>query len=251
MEEILASIRRIISEDEASAGGMAVGGASAPAIGADDVLILKDRAPAEMAPAPLPPPAAAPEAAPAASPEIEPVSEFAQFQPLPVEPPLAAPSAAHAEPDAESDAAQSFHIEPAAPPPPAPVFEAAPPPAPVEAAPPRVEPPPPVAASAPLVPPPPVSENWVVKTPEDEHPVVAQETALSAAAAFQKLSMVVDSAHVAPINMAVSTGGPTLEDITRELLRPVLKAWLDENLAGIVRERVDEEVERISRGRVR
>ncbi|MGH6992095.1 MAG: DUF2497 domain-containing protein [Caulobacteraceae bacterium] len=35
------------------------------------------------------------------------------------------------------------------------------------------------------------------------------------------------------------------------MLRPMLKAWLDENLGAIVQQRVDEEVERIARGRVR
>ena len=44
--------------------------------------------------------------------------------------------------------------------------------------------------------------------------------------------------------------GRTLEDVVRELLRPLLKAWLDENLPSIVQATVAEEVERISRRRV-
>mgnify|MGYP001285338901 FL=1 len=43
----------------------------------------------------------------------------------------------------------------------------------------------------------------------------------------------------------------TLEDVVRELLRPLLKQWLDDNLPGIVETAVREEVERIARGRVR
>lgn len=39
----------------------------------------------------------------------------------------------------------------------------------------------------------------------------------------------------------------TLEDVTRDLLRPLLQAWLDENLPGIVEEQVRQEVERIAR----
>ena len=45
--------------------------------------------------------------------------------------------------------------------------------------------------------------------------------------------------------------GRTLEDVVRELLRPMLKEWLDENLPTIVQATVDQEVERIARGRVR
>ena len=40
--------------------------------------------------------------------------------------------------------------------------------------------------------------------------------------------------------------GVTLDDVVRELLRPLLKAWLDEHLSGIVEARVQSEVERIS-----
>jgi cell pole-organizing protein PopZ len=54
-----------------------------------------------------------------------------------------------------------------------------------------------------------------------------------------------------PPPVAVSASGPTLEDLTRDLLKPMIKAWLEDNLDAIVRERVDAEIERISRGRVR
>ena len=43
--------------------------------------------------------------------------------------------------------------------------------------------------------------------------------------------------------------GRTLEDVVRELLRPLLKDWLDANLPGIVETAVQAEVERISRRR--
>ncbi len=39
----------------------------------------------------------------------------------------------------------------------------------------------------------------------------------------------------------------TLEDVTRDLLRPLLQAWLDENLPAIVENQVRQEVERIAR----
>jgi len=41
--------------------------------------------------------------------------------------------------------------------------------------------------------------------------------------------------------------GRTLEDVVRELLRPLLKEWLDRNLPISVQEKVNEEVERLAR----
>lgn len=43
--------------------------------------------------------------------------------------------------------------------------------------------------------------------------------------------------------------GRTLEDVVRELLKPLLKEWLDTNLPRIVEAKVEEEVHRIARGR--
>lgn len=41
--------------------------------------------------------------------------------------------------------------------------------------------------------------------------------------------------------------GQTVEGVVRELLKPMLKDWLDQNLAGIVEARVEAELERIAR----
>jgi cell pole-organizing protein PopZ len=40
----------------------------------------------------------------------------------------------------------------------------------------------------------------------------------------------------------------TLEDLVREMLRPMLKVWLDDNLPGMVERLVRAEIERVSRG---
>lgn len=40
----------------------------------------------------------------------------------------------------------------------------------------------------------------------------------------------------------------TLEDLMKDLLRPILKSWLDENLPSLVERLVQAEIERISRG---
>ena len=42
---------------------------------------------------------------------------------------------------------------------------------------------------------------------------------------------------------------PTLEDVVRATLRPVLKSWLDENLTRLVEQMVRAEIERVARGR--
>jgi len=43
------------------------------------------------------------------------------------------------------------------------------------------------------------------------------------------------------------TSGQTVEGVVRELLKPMLKEWLDQNLAAIVEARVEAELERIAR----
>ena len=45
--------------------------------------------------------------------------------------------------------------------------------------------------------------------------------------------------------MQVRSGGPTIEDIVREELRPMLKAWLDTNLPPLVERLVRAEIERV------
>jgi cell pole-organizing protein PopZ len=42
----------------------------------------------------------------------------------------------------------------------------------------------------------------------------------------------------------------TLDAVVRELLRPLLKDWLDEHLPTIVEEKVQAEVDRVARRRV-
>jgi len=41
----------------------------------------------------------------------------------------------------------------------------------------------------------------------------------------------------------------TLEDVVAEMLQPMLKSWLDDNLPSVVERMVKEEIERVSRGR--
>jgi len=46
---------------------------------------------------------------------------------------------------------------------------------------------------------------------------------------------------------ALPAHGRTVEDLVKEILRPMLKTWLDENLPRIVERLVRQEIERISR----
>ncbi|WP_304164509.1 DUF2497 domain-containing protein [Phenylobacterium aquaticum] len=71
--------------------------------------------------------------------------------------------------------------------------------------------------------------------------LVGDPAASAAAAAFGALSS----------GILMPAEGRTLEDVVRELLRPLLKQWLDDNLPRIVESTVQAEVERIARGRVR
>ena len=68
--------------------------------------------------------------------------------------------------------------------------------------------------------------------------LVSAPAAAAAAAAFGRLNG----------SMMMPAQGRTLEDVVRELLRPLLQNWLDENLPGIVQRAVDAEVSRIARG---
>ena len=173
MEEILASIRRIISEDDAP-----------PA-----------EAEAEAEPAAL---AAVP--APEPEPEPEPV----------VEPEPAHEDVLELTQRVETPAETVGDLDVYAKPEPEPVSE-------------------------------PTPELVAVAAGDDDEELVGESTAFAAASAFGNLTA----------QIPLPALGRTLEDLTRELLRPLLKAWLDENLPRIVEAKVAEEVERISRTRVR
>jgi hypothetical protein len=185
MDDILASIRKIISDDEARAqvsGGATASAAANASTGArqDDVLLLTDLVdePPEMPPATEPTPLPQ---------RIDPVS--ASEMPQPTMPP----------------------IEPIAP---APVIT------PVEAP---------------------------VKQPTDT--LVEPGAAGVAASAFERLSQAVQESVPAPAAQepGPAVGGRNLEDIVKEMLRPMLKEWLDKNLPPMVERYVEREIVRLTR----
>jgi uncharacterized protein len=68
--------------------------------------------------------------------------------------------------------------------------------------------------------------------------MLSPEAAAGAEAAFS---------HLADTLISRAAGERSIEDITRELLRPMLKQWLDENLPALVERLVREEIERVAR----
>jgi cell pole-organizing protein PopZ len=177
MEEILASIRRIISEDDAP--------------------------PAEAQAAPEPVFAPAP-----VEPEDEDVLELTDA----IE--ASAPLETHGDLDV---------YEPAAP---EPAWTPEPEPAPVFSA--------PVPEPAPYVPPPSYS------APGEDDDLIGAAAASATASAFGRLEAA----------LSMPAPGRSLDDVVRELLKPLLKQWLDENLPRIAEAKVAEAVEKLQRGRV-
>jgi hypothetical protein len=185
MEEILASIRRIIADDEKPAE---------PEVEAPPVALVPE-----------------PEAEP--EPELEAEAEAAEDDVLDlgaeaerVEDEAAAPVAA-----ASDDIA---FAEPAAEP------EPQPEPAPVE--PPQSYAPPPQSRPEPAM---------------DMSALISDQTGAAVQNAFSTLA-----------NTVLSKNARTLEDLVKDMLKPMLKTWLDDNLPGMVERLVRQEIERVARG---
>jgi cell pole-organizing protein PopZ len=75
----------------------------------------------------------------------------------------------------------------------------------------------------------------------NDEQLVADVTSLAAAAAFARLAATPRGPRAPPL-----LGDRPLEDVVRELLRPLLQTWLDENLPSIVERLVQAEIARIS-----
>jgi uncharacterized protein len=59
----------------------------------------------------------------------------------------------------------------------------------------------------------------------------------------------VDSAFNSLANTVLGNNARTIEDLIKEMLRPMLKTWLDDNLPNLVERLVRAEIERVARGR--
>lgn len=85
-----------------------------------------------------------------------------------------------------------------------------------------------------------IKKSTAAMSDDTTEEILAETTATVASKAFQSLSQ----------SVRISRGeGRTLEDIVIDLLKPMVKEWLDANLPQIVEEKVEEEVQRVARRR--
>lgn len=73
---------------------------------------------------------------------------------------------------------------------------------------------------------------------EEDELLISEAAGASVHAAFGALSHTILTANA-----------KTLDDLVKDMLRPMLRAWLDENLPAVVERLVRAEIERVSRGR--
>ncbi len=78
----------------------------------------------------------------------------------------------------------------------------------------------------------------VEPAPADEEPLMSEETEDEIAVSFKSLS-----------ESMAAYGREVAERMAREMLRPMLKAWIDENLPAMVERLVRAEIERVTRRR--
>jgi cell pole-organizing protein PopZ len=233
MEEILASIRRIIADDEAKpevAEKPAAQAAAAPAKPAAMTDIPPSKIPAAQAAAtkapakPAPPP---PPPAPEVSNNQDDIDALlAGLDDVPAEPEIPPPAPAP-EPEPEVFELTDEMAVPDAPQAP---FS-------------KIEPEDDLvfaenvakaAVRKPMFEPPPLVES---PAPPSQ-PILSRSTVSAVESAFNSLAHTV-----------LSNNARTLEDLVKEMLRPMLKSWLDDNLPGLVERIVKAEIERVSRGR--
>jgi len=204
MEEILASIRRIIADDDAAKPAKpepAKPAAAAP--------------PPKRAPKPAPP-----EPAAMSQDDIDAMlSNFDQPPPAPPPPPTAPPA-----PEPEADVLDLTEAM-ATPEPEPPPFRTI-----------GTEPDVMFAEPAPEPEPPPPPRPAPVAVPPPDR-IVSDATRAAVDAAFNSLAQTV-----------LVQNARTLEDLVKEMLRPMLKSWLDDNLPTLVERLVRAEIERVSRG---
>jgi cell pole-organizing protein PopZ len=94
-------------------------------------------------------------------------------------------------------------------------------------------PPPMMVAATPPSPPVVVPEPQ----PEPRSELLSAATSASIAGAFSSLS-----------NTLLTGNARTLEDLVKDMMKPMLKTWLDDNLPSIVERLVKAEIERVARG---
>src|SRR5579864_9737463 len=245
MEEILASIRRIIADDEAKPAAAEKAPANPPAPAPAKPAAAPPAA-REAAPAPASPPSAPPKAAPPPPKAAPPPPKAA---PPPPKPAMPAPAASNSQDDIDAllngldEATTAEEIRPA--PPPEEEEEvleltdemALPDPKP-QAAFKKMELPDDLEFTEAAAVRAPAARAFDPSPPAEQAPILSRSTVSAVESAFNSLAHTV-----------LSNNARTLEDLVKEMLRPMLKSWLDDNLPGLVERIVKAEIERVSRGR--
>ena len=94
-----------------------------------------------------------------------------------------------------------------------------------------------------------VEEPRVAEEPRRQQAAPPQPAMLDRTLMSSHTSAAVDSAFQALAQTVLVQNARTLEDLVKEMLRPLLKSWLDDNLPGMVERIVKAEIERVARGR--
>src|SRR6267378_454151 len=244
MEEILASIRRIIADDEARPAG------AEKAPGPTAAKLEKPAAVAPAVKAPVMtniPPSAIPAAHAAAAKAPPPPAKPAPPPAAP--PPAAAAPVSNSQDDIDAmlagldEATSEAEIRPA--PPEVEVFEltdemAVPEPQPSFK---KVEPQDDLEFTEMA------AAKAMHRRPAFEPPPFEREAPAPQQILSRSTVSAVESAFNSLANTVLSNNARTLEDLVKEMLRPMLKSWLDDNLPGLVERIVKAEIERVSRGR--
>ena len=245
MEEILASIRRIIADDEAKPAGAEK--APSPTVAPK---LEKPAAPAPAVKAPVMnniPPSAIP-AAQAAAAKAPPPAKPAPPPAAP--PPAAAAPVSNSQDDIDAmlagldEATSEAEIRPAAPE--VEVFELTDEMAVPEAPQPsfhKVDPQDDLEFTETA------AARAVHRRPAFEPPPFESSASPAQQILSRSTVSAVESAFNSLANTVLSNNARTLEDLVKEMLRPMLKSWLDDNLPGLVERIVKAEIERVSRGR--
>jgi hypothetical protein len=218
MEEILASIRRIIADDDAGKAA---------------------KTPEQAAPNPSqpPPPRSAPPPAANNQDDIDAMLADLDAQPK-VAPAPAPPNPAPAKPAAAPPPVDVLDLTeamaaPTPAPGPAPTFRT------IDAASDVVFTDRPIDAPA----------EPAARTVEEARRQFTQNAGPDRALISNTTMAAVDNAFNSLAHTVLGNNARTLEDLVKEMLRPMLKGWLDDNLPGLVDRIVRAEIERVSRGR--
>ncbi|MCA1453989.1 DUF2497 domain-containing protein [Bradyrhizobium sp. BRP22] len=249
MEEILASIRRIIADDEAKPASADKPANERPANDKPASVAAPEKPAVAATPAPKPVVKDMPSPTPATqSAAVKPAAAAPKPAPAP-------PAKTNSQDDIDAmlasldEATQEAEVR--SPQPDGDVFEltdemALPDPAPTPKPPPptfqKVEPQDDIefteATKPPPAPPRQPAYEPATESSYGQQPILSHSTMNAVESAFNSLA-----------NTVLSNNARTLEDLVKEMLRPMLKSWLDDNLPGLVERIVKAEIERVSRGR--